>query len=1326
MRDKIVTAVLGDDLYVKTSHVFQYDYGLTLMIEGIQLPAEYEVHFSNKKRGVAKKGELVQGGAKIPDEYLRSGDNVYAWVYIRHGDDDGYTVYSVEIPVVQRSVEQGDNITIIEHNIIDEAIAALEDAVEKTDQNVRNYPYINEENHHWMVYDADEEEFVDTGVRAKAIDVDPTILIDDTAGAGDLNKTWSADKLVDVYDDLRERTDDLIAIQDETPVDDSTKVWLPETPPEGVQVPTYEDMENLIAVQDETPTNDATEIWLPETPPQSVQVPSYQEFTNLQTTVSGKVNEPATEGSAGQVLTTDGQGGRSWTTVENGVVIPVFEDYWDSQARRYKLRCSMTYAQIASAIREGKCTGAIIIPEDDGEYWYPDEVYVPLLKHMDTTKFGKNPYICFGGAYMILEDNTALSSGRLAYPTVIVNSDDTYIYNGIYDSSQYEEIRARVINSTYGTTISRDISPLPTSYNFGTKNSVTVNVSADAQYRFMFTCPVGLPTVLTMNGVTETYGDDIEAGKTYIVDIWSGIATIAEKGQYTKDDVVPIFTQTSSSAPLTCNYTFDELYDLISKGKCKNALYLPPNDDEDSLEYNAVLQAGSFLDEYGIYSERVDEVSFSSVQQYDSAYGYFVIIIVSKENGITIEKGRTYNEVQVANYTYGTTFTRPDSSGRPLYAFPLTYNLGVKNKITLTINPAKQYKFMFTCPANAATVLSITGITETHGATLEANKTYILDIWAGIATITEKNQNIADAFAALSGKISEPSTEGTSGQVLTTDGNGGRSWTTVQSGSSDYASLTNKPQIAGVTLSGNKSLSDLGIASEADLETKTEQFFVNLTGNADSSTEQMIITSDKTVSEILAAKEANKLIVCSYVENQGPPLSSIHNDCFIMFHDPTQDIYMGVVSFYFSFGAYGSPGYSYRIDGMSLPYESDEWSLIHHLTLEDQFTDNDASDVSFSPQFSAFAGRIIDLATPVDGTDAATKDYVDGITSGKSSNEMIAYVEEDNTSDNAYAIGDIFVYDGKLYKATSAIAANDYIIPNTNCTETSVDEVRIKDVQVNGTSIVSQGVANIPIASLDNLGVVKVATNDSTTTGLKKNSSGQILIVPAASVNIKAPSSSDKRPIVPNTQHEATFYGLAKAAGDATQSASSNAVGTYTDGAKSAIQSMLDVPSKDEASNLIIVSDTEPTETENKLWINNDDLAEYSVPTMIDMNTALAGKVGDVQVNGTSVVSNGTANILMATAQRMGVIQLGTGFSTNSSGVTNVNFASASQIQAGATQGASINPYAQHRAAFFGLAKAAGVDLANETVTFGTYPAAAKAAIKSMLGITDVEVVRLA
>jgi hypothetical protein len=38
----------------------------------------------------------------------------------------------------------------------------------------------------------------------------------------------------------------------------------------------------------------------------------------------------------------------------------------------------------------------------------------------------------------------------------------------------------------------------------------------------------------------------------------------------------------------------------------------------------------------------------------------------------------------------------------------------------------------------------------------------------------------------LNKKIDEPETEGTDGQVLTTDGNGGRSWATVEPDMSNY------------------------------------------------------------------------------------------------------------------------------------------------------------------------------------------------------------------------------------------------------------------------------------------------------------------------------------------------------------------------------------------------------------------------------------------------------------------------------------------------------------------------------------------------------------
>ena len=113
----------------------------------------------------------------------------------------------------------------------------------------------------------------------------------------------------------------------------------------------------------------------------------------------------------------------------------------------------------------------------------------------------------------------------------------------------------------------------------------------------------------------------------------------------------------------------------------------------------------------------------------------------------------------------------------------------------------------------------------------------------------------------------------------------------------------------------------------------------------------------------------------------------------------------------------------------------------------------------------------------------------------------------------------------------------------------------IPDVQINGTSIVSNNVANIPIGSTSttgNLGVVKSGA------GVKITAEGNLYISAAQAEDIKA-GDSGIYPIAPNRQHNAVFYGLAKAAGDSTQSSSANAVGTYTAAAQTAIKTMIGV-----------------------------------------------------------------------------------------------------------------------------------------------------------------------
>ena len=127
-------------------------------------------------------------------------------------------------------------------------------------------------------------------------------------------------------------------------------------------------------------------------------------------------------------------------------------------------------------------------------------------------------------------------------------------------------------------------------------------------------------------------------------------------------------------------------------------------------------------------------------------------------------------------------------------------------------------------------------------------------------------------------------------------------------------------------------------------------------------------------------------------------------------------------------------------------------------------------------------------------------------------------------------------------------------IPASDLASGVIPEVPVQDVQVNGVSVVTDGVANVPVASNTTFGVAKGLNNFGIWV-----SSGFWQIYKATNADIAA-GTDNYKPIVPSIQERSTFYGLAKAAGDTTQSQSSNAVGTYTDSAKSAISQMLNSP----------------------------------------------------------------------------------------------------------------------------------------------------------------------
>ena len=129
--NNIVTAAFGGSRSARTRGLYQWDYGMVLQFTGLSLPSAYTVHFSNTPMsGTAKTQVGNADGVSIPDEYLTTGGNVYAWIFLHSGENDGYTCYMVTIPVTARPQPTEDAPTPVQRSVIDQAIAALNGGIQ--------------------------------------------------------------------------------------------------------------------------------------------------------------------------------------------------------------------------------------------------------------------------------------------------------------------------------------------------------------------------------------------------------------------------------------------------------------------------------------------------------------------------------------------------------------------------------------------------------------------------------------------------------------------------------------------------------------------------------------------------------------------------------------------------------------------------------------------------------------------------------------------------------------------------------------------------------------------------------------------------------------------------------------------------------------------------------------------------------------------------------------------------------------------------------------------------------------------------------------------
>lgn len=133
---KIIKATAVRGRTSTAAPIIKEDYGLYLLIGGIDLPEVYEVDFSNEEHAGTSVTMIGNAdGVLIPNQFIKSGKDVFAFYY-HVGEDFGRTMYKFRIPNKPRPDRTDEEPTPEEQRVIDQAISALNTAVAKTAQDV--------------------------------------------------------------------------------------------------------------------------------------------------------------------------------------------------------------------------------------------------------------------------------------------------------------------------------------------------------------------------------------------------------------------------------------------------------------------------------------------------------------------------------------------------------------------------------------------------------------------------------------------------------------------------------------------------------------------------------------------------------------------------------------------------------------------------------------------------------------------------------------------------------------------------------------------------------------------------------------------------------------------------------------------------------------------------------------------------------------------------------------------------------------------------------------------------------------------------------------
>ena len=119
-----------------TSERWKIDYGQKIEFLDIELPEYFECHFANTGDAKAKQQLGHNNVVVIPDEYIQDGRDIDCYIYLHEGTEDGETVYKLTVRVRDRPELDPAPITPVQEDIISRTIAALEDALERSEAQV--------------------------------------------------------------------------------------------------------------------------------------------------------------------------------------------------------------------------------------------------------------------------------------------------------------------------------------------------------------------------------------------------------------------------------------------------------------------------------------------------------------------------------------------------------------------------------------------------------------------------------------------------------------------------------------------------------------------------------------------------------------------------------------------------------------------------------------------------------------------------------------------------------------------------------------------------------------------------------------------------------------------------------------------------------------------------------------------------------------------------------------------------------------------------------------------------------------------------------------